>query len=160
MIGKFQTALDRIRRRVAFYPTILRGTRTVTVGSATATFRVSREDFSNVYGQFDNERAVYEEVVDSLHPDDVFWDVGANVGTYSCLAADRLSAGTVVPFEPHPLNLARLKQNLQLNGVADPVYEYALSDVEETQELAMWDSQLGTGLHNPETSETDERRTV
>jgi len=160
MLGKIKRGFGRIREKTAFYSSILRGTRTVHIAGATATFRVSREDFLNVYGQFANERAVYETIVESLRPNDVFWDVGANIGTYSCLAADVVSTGTIVPFEPHPLNLARLKQNLQLNGNEDPVYEYALSDTDETQELAMWDSSMGTGLHNPETLDMEGRRTV
>ena len=51
-----------------------------------------------------------------LHPGEVFFDVGANVGFYSLLASRIVqSSGRVVAFEPLPRNLAFLYRHLQLN---------------------------------------------
>src|SRR5262245_52356781 len=49
-------------------------------------------------------------------------DVGANIGLYSVVAAQRVGAsGVVYAFEPVPENIAFLRKNLELNGVADRV---------------------------------------
>ena len=59
------------------------------------------------------ERCIGEGSVDSLNENSVLWDIGANVGVFSLLAATR---GAIVhSFEPEPLNLIRLKGNLKLN---------------------------------------------
>jgi FkbM family methyltransferase len=52
-----------------------------------------------------------------LHPGDVVYDVGANIGWYSLLAAKRVGpAGKVVAFEPTPVNLAHISENAAGNG--------------------------------------------
>ena len=44
----------------------------------------------------------------------VFFDVGANVGSYTLVASE--APGTVVSFEPHPKAFAALGRNIELNG--------------------------------------------
>ena len=45
-----------------------------------------------------------------------FVDVGANLGLYSCIAANKMpSGGKVIAFEPVPENLGYLRRNLELN---------------------------------------------
>ena len=55
----------------------------------------------------------------AFQPDDVFIDVGANIGWYSLLV-HRLSAGKCrsFAFEPDPDNFALLQHNLALNGAS------------------------------------------
>lgn len=49
-------------------------------------------------------------------------DVGANVGLFTCLAANRVPAGgQVVAFEPIPANLHYLRHNIEQNGYAGRV---------------------------------------
>lgn len=56
---------------------------------------------------------------------DVFIDVGANLGWYTCLA--RLSGVRTIAFEPDPINLRALFRNLALNGWNDvEVYPVAI----------------------------------
>lgn len=51
-----------------------------------------------------------------LRPGDGFFDIGANVGIYSLLAAKIVGpSGTVHAFEPFPDNADRLEQNLRRN---------------------------------------------
>lgn len=59
------------------------------------------------------ERPILEELLSELRPDDVFYDLGANLGLYSCLVADIVEP-PVVAFEPHPKNAERLAQNASL----------------------------------------------
>jgi FkbM family methyltransferase len=55
-------------------------------------------------------------------PGDVFYDVGANVGVFSFLAAHRLAPdGHVFAFEPHAATVATLLENVALNGLGDRV---------------------------------------
>ncbi|NJO87136.1 MAG: FkbM family methyltransferase [Lewinella sp.] len=49
-----------------------------------------------------------------LRPDDFFIDVGANIGSYTILAASEVGA-RVLSFEPIPLTYAHLQQNIKIN---------------------------------------------
>lgn len=52
-----------------------------------------------------------------LQPGMVVADVGANVGVYALLAAERVgAAGRVYAFEPDPDNFALLEKNIAVNG--------------------------------------------
>ena len=62
-----------------------------------------------------------------LRPSDVFWDVGANVGAMTLVAACRCKQ--VISFEPEPRVLARLREHLEANALAHVhVMPLALSD--------------------------------
>ncbi|HEX5179675.1 MAG TPA: FkbM family methyltransferase [Gemmatimonadaceae bacterium] len=51
-----------------------------------------------------------------VHVGDVVFDVGANVGFYTLLAAARVGeTGRVIAFEPLPKNVQRIHQHLRLN---------------------------------------------
>jgi len=56
----------------------------------------------------------------ALRPSDLFVDVGANVGTYSVLAAKVVGA-RVVAFEPIPATNIALRDNLALNAIESRV---------------------------------------
>lgn len=57
------------------------------------------------------------ELAKVLGKDDVFYDVGANVGFFSLLAASR--GARVVAFEPLQRNVELLRRNMALNQVGD-----------------------------------------
>lgn len=59
-------------------------------------------------------------VLHVLRPDELFVDVGANVGSYTVLASKGVGA-RVVAFEPVPAAFATLTDNVLLNGVAERV---------------------------------------
>jgi FkbM family methyltransferase len=51
-----------------------------------------------------------------LRPGDIFIDIGAHIGWFTTLAADRVGAtGRVVACEPYPANAASLRENLTRN---------------------------------------------
>jgi FkbM family methyltransferase len=59
---------------------------------------------------------------DCVQPGDVFYDVGANIGIFSLLAAHRAgSDGQVVAFEPHVATVEALLQNVVLNGLGERI---------------------------------------
>lgn len=65
-----------------------------------------------------------------LRPRDSFIDGGANIGTYSLLAARVVGpTGTVIAFEPDPIAASRFRENIALNAFSNiNVHEAALSD--------------------------------
>lgn len=83
------------------------------------------------------ERNIINTVLSDLNEDDVFYDIGANVGVYSGLVGDALPAGNIVAFEPHSKNVQRLKANLSHNDVSAHVFERALSNEEGTVSLSV-----------------------
>lgn len=68
------------------------------------------------------------EFIEALPPGSVLWDIGANVGPYTLLAAAR-GVG-VVAFEPVPETFARLSHNCALNNLLGKVelLPFGLSD--------------------------------
>lgn len=58
------------------------------------------------------EDRFHEALVACLAPSDCVWDIGANIGYYADLFADRVGdAGCVAAFEPSPETFDRLVQN-------------------------------------------------
>ncbi|GAB3319809.1 FkbM family methyltransferase [Haloplanus salinarum] len=93
------------------------------------------------------ERAILEDVLISIQKDDIFYDVGANVGTYTCFVASKLESGQVISFEPVTSNTNRLRQNLELNGLSAETVQVALSDTNDTVEFMLSDDATGAGEH-------------
>lgn len=56
------------------------------------------------------------EWIKSFNPNDVFFDVGANVGVYSLFASSLYPEMTIWAFEPMKANYAALIQNIEMNG--------------------------------------------
>ena len=56
--------------------------------------------------------------LDRLKPEDIYWDIGANVGLYAIYAAKFRRCRTVA-FEPESQNYALLVENIVLNGVSE-----------------------------------------
>lgn len=60
-------------------------------------------------------------IIDTLlRPGTVVLDIGANIGYYAVIEGRRIGPdGFIYAFEPDPRNVAFLRRNLQLNGLAD-----------------------------------------
>jgi FkbM family methyltransferase len=82
--------------------------------------------------------------VESLPNDSIFFDIGANTGSYSLIAGSQNKIGkkiTVYSFEPHFANFAHLVKNVRINKLEEfivPV-NIAVSDKSETSKLYHWD---------------------
>jgi FkbM family methyltransferase len=83
------------------------------------------------YGHY-HERYEADLVQRLLSGDDVFWDVGANVGYFTLVAATALAnRGWIVAFEPGKNAYARLTENISLNSYQNiQTYPVAVSDRE------------------------------
>ncbi|MFP9193643.1 FkbM family methyltransferase [Natrialbaceae archaeon A-CW1-1] len=99
--------------------------------------------FRNLAG----ERIILEDLLCSLEPNDVVYDIGGNVGTYTCFIASILGPRQTIAFEPEPKNADRLRDNLELNELDAEVIEVALSDADGTVELALSGEKAGEGEH-------------
>ena len=72
-----------------------------------------------------------------LNPDEVLYDVGANVGAYTLLAAIATPGVRVISFEPSPANLDALCANLELNDVTERVTPIPLALGDEPRSAAL-----------------------
>lgn len=135
-------AVNETRRRARDVALRARGEFELTVDGVTTTFRVGNmTEATGLRYLADNERLVLEDIMGSLRADDVFYDVGANVGFYTCPAA--AVAGEVVAFEPFPPNVGRLHENLARNRRSADIRELALSDEAGEAEFARGNMQPG-----------------
>lgn len=95
-----------------------------------------------IRGTYDDDQV--QMILDELQPGDVFYDVGAHVGYYSLAASRRVAAqGSVVAFEPLPLNLRMLQGHVGVNRVANVTVIAA--GVSDAPGEACFDLGKGTG---------------
>jgi FkbM family methyltransferase len=88
------------------------------------------------------EKAESRFVLKFLKPGMVFFDVGANLGQYTLLAAHRVgTAGHVHSFEPSSRMFTELKFNAELNSLSSTctLNNIAISDHEGTARLSMYE---------------------
>lgn len=80
------------------------------------------------------ERELQRLFVRSVRAGQVVWDVGANVGFFTLLAAKVVGpTGRVVAIEPLPRNLQLLRRHLELNGIGQvAVFAQAVADAPGT----------------------------
>jgi FkbM family methyltransferase len=90
-----------------------------------------------------SELPVQRAIAGHLRPGGVFYDVGANVGFFSLLAARRVGAtGRVCAFEPVPANAQSVRANAELNGLGNlRVFEVAAGRENKLADflLTRWD---------------------
>ncbi|MDB9281515.1 FkbM family methyltransferase [Halorubrum ezzemoulense] len=94
-----------------------------------------------------DEHSIIEDLLTALDIDDVFYDIGANVGTYTCFTAAQLDTGRTLAFEPEPKNADRLQENLELNDLHAEIVQVVLSDTDGTVEFALSGDEAGEGEH-------------
>jgi FkbM family methyltransferase len=91
-----------------------------------------------------------EWIEEHLRPNDVVYDIGANVGSYTLIAAKALDASVrVVAVEPSYSNYAALCDNIVLNGLGDSVIPLplVLGEAERLGSLSYRDTSAGAAIH-------------
>jgi FkbM family methyltransferase len=83
------------------------------------------------------------EWIDQLPDGSIFFDIGANVGCYSLIAADHNKRGKsihVYSFEPHFANYNTLVMNVQFNKLEEYItpINMGVSDKDELSKLFHW----------------------
>jgi len=104
---------------------------TLQIAGQEATFDASHPDDARLLSR-DIERPVIEDFLQTIDSDDTFFDIGAHIGTYSCLVALKIGAENVVAFEPSPNNVKRFRRNLELNDLDVHINQIAISDSKGT----------------------------
>jgi len=88
-----------------------------------------------------------------LRRDDLFVDIGANIGSYTVLAAGHVGA-SVVSVEPVPKTFEHLRNNISINQVANKVVAYNLALGNEKGQIS-FTSTLDTMNHVATASEAN-----
>ncbi len=85
-----------------------------------------------------HEPDLQESLPRFVKPGMTVFDIGANIGFFAIAAANLVGpTGKVVAFEPNPGVVARLRENIELNGLADhlKVEQSAVGDFDGTAEF-------------------------
>ena len=69
--------------------------------------------------------------IESFSSEDVFYDIGANVGIYSLYAAKKMAVKSIA-FEPNPFSYGVLAKNIGLNKICDKVIPLTIAVGEKT----------------------------
>ena len=129
------------------------------VGNITAKFITETRKEHSRFEDLMGEREVLEDFLSEISSDDIFYDIGANVGVYTCFAGNIIDPDLIFAFEPHPENADRLDQNLELNDISAQVERLALSHESGTAELEIRESgEVGVGSHSLSTGHS--QRTI
>jgi len=88
------------------------------------------------------------EWIDTFDTEDVFWDVGANVGVYSLYAA--LRNIRCLSFEPSPGNFYLLSRNVEINRMDNRISALcvAFNDATRLDSFYMASTELGGALNS------------
>lgn len=94
-----------------------------------------------------------------IAPDDVVYDIGANVGAYSLLIGMKVASGKgkVLAFEPESANFSSLNRNILLNGLSGTVIPYATAfgDKSRASEFYLSSTVPGSAMHGVDRAESD-----
>ena len=96
-----------------------------------------------------------------LKEDDIFFDIGANIGVFTLYAGKKYKSLQIYCFEPEYSNLYLLKENILKNNLTQKasIYSVGISDFTGISHLHLQDLKEGAAAHteNRETiQETDE----
>ena len=96
-------------------------------GYSSAFHPTTIEEWKSVNYRVKRELSVLRDMSEAVQSGDVFFDVGAHIGIYSCLVGQKLSDGQVVAFEPYSPNRSRLTHHIHINRIPGSVQPYALA---------------------------------
>lgn len=98
------------------------------------------------YGTHD-ERYIATKLRKLIKPGDICWDIGANIGFYTCLFASQVGDnGAVIAFEPASRTYGYLKENVSLNQFENvTVVNKGLGDKQEQRTLYYSEAGLAEG---------------
>jgi len=113
-------------------------------------------ELSRCFKIFTKEPGTLDWIMKNVHSGDVFYDIGANIGVFTILAAFRAgSKGKVYAFEPHGANFARLIENITVNNLQQNVIpcNFALHEKEGFYSFGYSSNKAGTSNSQLESSD-------
>lgn len=78
--------------------------------------------------RFPREKEEIKYLIEQIKPTDVVYDIGANIGLFTCFLSQQVPQGEVIAFEPYPPNVEQLRRNVSYNEGNARIFEIALSD--------------------------------
>lgn len=111
--------------------------------SATFLTTTPRE-YHNAY-RYAGEKNVLSAFLSSIQPDDIVYDIGANVGVFASFALSAVDEGFVVGAEPHSPTATRLRMNLAANAPETTwrVLERALANTDGVERFEVTNDMSG-----------------
>jgi FkbM family methyltransferase len=152
-----QDTANYIYRQTAHWYYRQRGFQDITIEGVTAKFEASDQNEINmIRWMYRMEKDRVAQVIEELREDDVFFDIGANLGLYTTFASKKLGKGKVDSFEPYPPNVEVLKKNANRNGNNINIHEIALSNSQGTINFQQSDETVGSqvGAISPQGEDT------
>jgi FkbM family methyltransferase len=134
--------------------TISTGKKKVSVQDMEAKFIVSNPKTLNMK-RIGDEEEIIADIAKESNVDDIFYDVGSNIGTYSFILGEKFEK--IIAFEPHPKNAERYRENIKINNANADLYEVALSDDEGSIDLLMREADVGSTHNRISTDSTSDR---
>jgi FkbM family methyltransferase len=118
------------------------------VGGRTLRFVCPSYDSLYRFEQFFVKEPETLQWIDGFRPDDILWDIGANVGVYSLYAA--VKGCTVIAFEPSSANYWLLNRNCEVNRLDDRITAYcaAFADRISAGVFNMADTDIGGACYS------------
>ena len=124
-----------------------------TINSRNLTFKIKSRNWITKYraNSFnDKEPEMLDWIDKNLSSNDIFFDIGANVGIYSIYAALRCPSSKIFSFEPEFSNLDQLKFNIIKNNLQNIItpYSIGISNSNDISYLHIQDFTEGSALHS------------
>ncbi len=99
---------------------------------------VSSPQIATRLASVEKEPFTVEWIESSIRPGDVFYDIGANVGPYSLIAAKvTANRARIFAFEPSPSSFRELARNALLNGCTESIVALPVALWSESRLLAV-----------------------
>ena len=117
------------------------GVSTIRVDDVEASFHVEEPGELRIVEVIGTTKGGEHRLIELLfrvsRPGDVFYDIGASIGTHSILVAKHLGPdGRVIAFEPEAHSFGRFQTNIALNGLSNiTVFPVALGEEEKAGSL-------------------------
>lgn len=103
----------------------------------------------NIYraNSFSTKEPETLEWIDNFEKDTILWDIGSNIGLYSCYAA-KTKCKMVLAFEPSFFNLELLSKNIYLNGLSEKIVIIStpLTNKQDIENFNMTNTELGGAI--------------
>ena len=148
---KFVLSLyHRLRLQLRAVSRSLSGVKTCQVGKVTIKVGVASElEHYRAETYATKEPETIDWLDENLRDEDVFMDVGANIGLYSLYAAKLKPTSNIYAFEPESQNFSRLCRNIVLNQAVNIVpCNFPLADREEFDLFYVGTMEIGSALHS------------
>jgi tRNA/tmRNA/rRNA uracil-C5-methylase (TrmA/RlmC/RlmD family) len=119
---------------------------TITTKYSEADFLIDSWNEYRVTNGGTSEQVLIDDLIEQTDESDVFYDIGAAIGTHSCLIAPHV--GKTIAFEPYPPNAEKTAENAETNDVDVDVFECALANDSGTATMRIHREAVGDAGHS------------